>query len=317
MADVNQKFDLITVSAKNLELPKGTITLKVSSKEIDASLMARIMEPVWSYLNDYRKLAINPAIQKYDKQLEGMSDPKEVEKLTKLVNTELKKLVGSLDKEAQNRIKASWEKIKKENKDYAKWKLKIAANVAWGVVKIGKGIAALVSSAGAKVDEYYKVAKSVYDIAKEVQKALATEVKVRGQLMKACEKLSKATKGGKAGKSDIKTVEDAVKEYNQKLTAARQKASSMSKPLQKLLQLKDQGATVTPKQEKQINDMITQIIDFNTTEQNGRKFSEYAAKMAADTKGKLDLKTLKGYAEKAKKGVEIAIKVFKVAGEIL
>lgn len=317
MADVTKKFELISVKAKNLELPKGTITLKVSSKDIDPSLMARIMEPVYKYLNDYRKMAIDPAIQKYDKQLAGMTDKKEADKLAKLVNDELKKLVGNLEKEAQNRIKASWEKIKKENKQYTKWKLKIAANVTWGVIKIGKGIAALIASSGAKADEYYKIAKSVYSIAKEVQKALATESKVRDQVMKALEKMADATKDGKVGKSHITKVEDAVKEYKVKLTATRQKASSMAGSLEKLLSLKDQGVAVTSKQEKQINDMIVQIIEFNTTEKNGRKFAELALHKTKQTEGKMDLKTLKAQAEKVKKGIDIAIKVFKVAAEIL
>ncbi|MQQ10107.1 hypothetical protein GFB49_16690 [Epibacterium sp. SM1979] len=317
MAEVNKSFDLITVNAKNMDLPNGKITLKVSGKEIDTSLLARIMEPVYSYLNDYRKMAINPAIQKYDKQFEGMSDKKEVEKLAKLVNDELKKLVANLEKEAQNRIKASWEKIKKENKEYTKWKLKIAANITWGVVKIGKSIAALVASSGAKLDEYYKVAKSVYSIAKEVKKAIATETKVREDLMKALEKMAKATKDGKVGKSHITKVEDTVKEYKVKLTAARQKASSMAKPLEKLLQLQDEGVAVTKKQEAAINNMISQIIEFNTTEQNGRKFADFALKKAQDAQGTLDLKTIKAHAEKVKKAIDIAIKVFEVAADIL
>lgn len=317
MAEVNKSFDLITVNAKNMDLPNGKITLKVSGKEIDTSLLARIMEPVYSYLNDYRKMAINPAIQKYDKQFEGMNDKKEVEKLAKLVNDELKKLVANLEKEAQNRIKASWEKIKKENKEYTKWKLKIAANITWGVVKIGKSIAALVASSGAKLDEYYKVAKSVYSIAKEVKKAIATETKVREDLMKALEKMAKATKDGKVGKSHITKVEDTVKEYKVKLTAARQKASSMAKPLEKLLQLQDEGVAVTKKQEAAINNMISQIIEFNTTEQNGRKFADFALKKAQDAQGTLDLKTIKAHAEKVKKAIDIAIKVFEVAADIL
>ncbi|MEL6466901.1 MAG: hypothetical protein AAFQ58_18205, partial [Pseudomonadota bacterium] len=105
--------------------------------------------------------------------------------------------------------------------------------------------------------------------------------------------------------------------YKVKLTATRQKASTMAGKLEKLLQLKDKGVPVTSKQEKQINDMIVQIIDFNTTEQNGRKFADQAVQMAKDTKGKLDLKTLKAHADKVKKAVDIAIKVFKAAAEIL
>ncbi len=317
MAEVNKTFQLITVKAKNLDLPDGKINLKVSGKEIDVSLLARIMEPVYAYLNDYSKMAINPAIQKYDKQLDGQSDKAEAEKLTKLVNDELKKLVGNLEKEAQNRIKASWEKIKKENKEYTKWKLKIGAKITWGVIKIGKSIAALVASAGAKADEYFKIAKSIYGIAKEVKKAIATETKLRGELMTALEKMAKATKDGKVGKSHITKVEDTVKEYKVKLTAARQKASSMAGPLQKLLALQDDGVAVTKKQEKQINDMISQIIEFNTTEQNGRKFADFALKKAEESQGTLDLKTIKAHAEKVKKAIDIALKVFEVASDIL
>jgi len=311
------KVDIVSVKPRHLEMPKGSILLKVSSKDVDINTMERITEPVRTYLNDYRKLAIDPAILKYDAQLDGMTDKKAADKLIKQVNDELKKLVGNLEKEAIARLKSQWDKIKKENKEYAKWKIKIAANVTWGVVKIGKGIAALIASSGAKLDEYYKVAKSAYDIAKEIQKALATEVKVRGDLMKAVEKLSKETEAGKAGKSHIKKIHDTASEYEKKLTATRKKAESMSGPLQKLLQLQDQGATVSKKQEKQVNDMIVQIIDFNTTYDNGLKFAKYATQMADDTKGKMDLKTLKGHAEKVKKGVEIALKVFKVASEIL
>ncbi len=311
------KVDIVSVKPRHLEMPKGSILLKVSSKDVDINTMERITEPVRTYLNDYRKLAIDPAILKYDAQLDGMTDKKAADKLIKQVNDELKKLVGNLEKEAIARLKSQWDKIKKENKEYAKWKIKIAANVTWGVVKIGKGIAALIASSGAKLDEYYKVAKSAYDIAKEIQKALATEVKVRGDLMKAVEKLSKETEAGKAGKSHIKKIHDTASEYEKKLTATRKKAESMGGPLQKLLQLQDQGATVSKKQEKQVNDMIVQIIDFNTTYDNGLKFAKYATQMADDTKGKMDLKTLKGHAEKVKKGVEIALKVFKVASEIL
>lgn len=317
MAEVNQKLDLITVRAKNLELPKGNIALKVSAKEIDASLMARIMEPVWKYLNEYKKLAIDPSIEKYDKQLEGMTDKKAADALAKQVNAELSKLVKNLEKEAQNRIKASWEKIKKENKEYTKWKLKIAANVTFGVIKIGKGIAALISTAGAKVDEYFKIAKSIKSIADELKKALASEAKVRGQLMTALEKMSSATKDGKVGKSHISNVENAVKEYDAKLTAARQKASSLSGPLQKLLELKDKGVPVTSKQEKQINDMIVKIIDFNETEQMGRQFSAAALSKTKEVDGKMDLKTLKGYADKLKTAVNGAIKVFGAVADIL
>ena len=318
MADVNQKFDLISVKAKNLELPNGTITLKVSSKDIDSSLMLRIMDPVWNYLNDYRKIAINPAIQKYDQQLEGIKDKKAADALAKQVNAELAKLVGNLEKEAQNRIKASWDKIKKEDKTYTKWKLKIGAKVTWGAIKIGKGVAALVASGGAKADEYGKIAKAVYGSAKEVQKALASESKVRGQLMTALEAMSKAQKGGKeVGKSHISKVETVVKEYAVKLTATRQKASSMTKGLDKLLELKDQGVAVTPKQEKKINDMIVQIIEFNTTEKLGRKFAAEALRKTQEAQGLLDLKTLAGYASKLKTAVDIAIKVFSTAAEIL
>jgi len=317
MAEVNKTFDLITVKAKNLELPSGTILLKASSKNIDTSLLARIMEPVYKYLNDYKKIAIAPAIKKYDKELEGITDAKEAEKLAKAVNEELKKLVGNLEKEAERRIAQSWETIKKENKDYAKWALKITAKVTLGVVKIAKSIAALIASSGAKADEYFKIAKSVYGIAKEVKKAIATETKVREDLMKACEKLSAATKDGKAGKSDIKKVKDTASEYEQKLTATRKKASSIAGDLDKLLDLQDQGVKVTPKQEKKINELITQIIDFNEVEQNGRKFAKYANQMADDTKGKMDLQTLKGHASKVKKGIDIAMKVFETAADIL
>ncbi len=317
MAESSMNVDIISVKPKHLEVPKNSIVLKVSSKEVDLSTMERITDPVRNYLTDYRKLAIDPAVLKYDAQLDGMSDKKAADKLIKQVNGELKKLVANLEKEAIARIKAQWDKLKKENKEFAKWKIKIAAKVTWGVVKVGKGIAALIASSGAKLDEYYKVAKSAYDIAKEIQKALATEVKVRADLMKAVEKLSKETEAGKAGKSHIKKVKDTASEYDKKLTATRKKAESMSGPLQKLLKLQDQGAAVTKKQEKQINDMISQIIDFNTTYENGLKFSAQAVKMADDTKGKLDLKTVKGYADKVKKGVDVAMKIFKVAGDIL
>ena len=317
MADSTMSVDIVSVKPKNLEMPKSSIMIKVSSKEVDVATMERITEPVRTYLNDYRKMAIDPAIQKYDAQIDGMKDKKEADKLIKLVNDELKKLVGNLEKEATARTKSAWEKIKKENKAYAKWQIKIVAKVTWGVVKIGKSIAALISSSGAKLDEYYKIAKSVHGIAKEVQKALATEEKVRGDLMKAVEALSKATKGGKAGKSDIKKVEDAASEYDKKVTATRKKAESMSGPLQKLLQLKDQGVDVTKKQEKQINDMLTKIVDYNTTYTAGLQMSKSAKQMAADTQGKIDLKTVKGWADKAKKGADALMTVLKVAGEIL
>lgn len=317
MAESSMKVDIVSVKPRHLEMPNGSILLKVSSKEVDPSTMERITDPVRNYLNDYRKLSIDPAILKYDAQLDGMTDKKASEKLIKQVNDELKKLVGNLEKEATNRVKAQWDKIKKENKEYAKWKIKIAAKVTWSAVKIGKGIAALIASSGAKLDEYYKVAKSAVDIAKELQKALATEEKVRGNLMTAVEKLSKETKAGKAGESHIKKVKETASEYEKKLTATRKKAESLSAPLQKLIKLKDQGAEVTKKQEKQVNDMIAQIIEFNTVYDNGLKFAKYAVQMADDTKGKLDFKTLKGHAEKVKKGVEVAIKVFKIASQIL
>lgn len=317
MVESTMKVDIISVKAKNLELPSAFIMLKVSAKEVDASLMERITDPVRNYLNDYRKLALNPAIEKYDKLLEGMTDKAAVEKLTKAVNAELKKLAENLEKEAASWIKASWEKIKKENKEYTKWKLKIGIKVTFGVIKIAKGVAALGLSAGAKADEYFKIAKAIYGVAKEIKKALASEAKVREQTMKAVEELASATKDGKAGKKHIKKVEAGVKEYTQKLTAVRQKASSISGPLEKLLSLQDKGVPVTSKQKKQINDMIVQIIDFNETEVAGRAFAKSALLMAKDTKGKMDLATLKGYASKVNKAVKIAIKVFSVAADIL
>ena len=316
MADINQTIKLIDVSAKHLELPNGTVTLKVSSKEIDPSTLARIMEPVFSYLNDYRKLAIRPSIEKYDKQLEGMTDAKAAKELAKNVNDELKKLVGNLEKEAQRQIDTSWSKIKKENKAYTKFKLKIGAKVTWGVVKIGKSISALVATSGAKADEYVKIAKSVIGIAKELKTAFASEEKVREQVRSALEDLAKNKKAGKVGKSHIKKVEDSVKLYGNKLTPIRKKAEDMAKKLNKLLELGDK-VDITAKQRGQIDKMINQVIDFNKTEQDGRAFMKAALKVAADVEGKIDLSTVKGYASKLKTAFDAAKKVIEVAADIL
>lgn len=314
---VEKKFDLITVKAKYLELPSGVIHLSVSSGDIDPSTLETIMLPVYNYLNDYRKMAITPAIEKYDKKLGEMRDAKKASELENLVNKELKTLVGNLQKEAERRIQAGWDKLKKENRAYTKFKIKIGFKITMGIIKIGKGIASLISTAGAKADEYYKIAKSVVDIAKQIKKALDTEETAREQLKKALEDLARAKKGNKVGESHIKEVKNSIAFYNNKLTPIRQDAQKLAGNLQKLLDLGDQGVEITKKQEKQINEMIEQIIKFNENEKTGRAFAKGAQKIIENVEGTIDLKTLLGYAGKLKTAYGIAKKVFSLAADIL
>ncbi|MFZ7112293.1 MAG: hypothetical protein ACOWYE_11465 [Desulfatiglandales bacterium] len=314
---IEKKFDLITVKAKNFELPGGVIHLSVSSGDIDPSTLETIMLPVYSYLNDYRKTAITPAIEKYDKKLGVMRDAKKAAELESLVNKELRNLVGNLQKEADRRIQAGWDKLKKENRAYTTFKIKIGVKITVGIVKIGKGIAALISSAGARADEYFRIAKSVVGIAKEIKKGLDTEEKAREQLKKSLEGLARAKKGDKVGESHIKEVKNAITFYNIKLTPIRQDAQKLAGSLQKLLELGDRGAEITKKQEKQINEMIEQAIKFNENEKIGRSFAKGAEKIIENVEGTLDLKTVTGYEAKLKKAYGIARKVFSAAAEIL
>ncbi|MEM1382377.1 MAG: hypothetical protein AAF713_11160 [Pseudomonadota bacterium] len=324
MADLKQNFQLITAKPKNIEVPKGAIELSISVKELNVSDLERVMMPVWSYLNDYRKLAIDPAIVEYDKKVGDMTNEQEAKKLEALVNNELKKLVDNLQKQAEKMANDNWNKLKKANQAYTKYKVKIGAKITWGVIKIGKSIAALVASSGAKADEYFKIAKSCIDIAKQVKTALLTEADVREQVRKALEDMSKAKKDGKVGKSHVAKVKDTVKLYQQKLTGVRKKAGNLSKDLVALLDLQKKGVDVSAKQAKQIDAMIAEIQKFNTLEKDGASFAKAAIAAADAVESEVDLKTvLKAaksaydYGSKLKKAVDVSIKVFDVAAQIL
>ncbi|MEM9049332.1 MAG: hypothetical protein AAGC92_11500 [Pseudomonadota bacterium] len=300
MADATMKIDLTGFQTKHLELPNGNIEISLGHKAINANDAARLVAPVYKYLNDMKKNHIAPVISRFDANVGAAETAEEAAKLEKQVNALLTSAIDGLKKEATKRLTAAWETKKKENKALLKFKVKIGAKVTWGVVKIGRSIAKLVATKGTKADEYVKIFKACVAIAKELKKALKSETSARADLVAALSGMEAATTNNIVGSSHVKTVKTAVALYVQKLTGVRQKANKLADNLTKLLDLQDGGATVSTKQAKKVQDLLDRIIEYNLIEATGRDFAKSALEAAKSVDSRVDLPTIISWLKKAR-----------------
>lgn len=302
---------LIDVTPKNIKLPtEGTIKLNISGKEgkeeLNPSDLDRVLKSTLDYLKDYKQIAIEPSIKAYDEEIGELRETSEAQakSLEVKFNKELEKLIANLQNEADRRVNEKWEMMQKENEAFRKFKIMGGVKIIWCTIKIGKGIAGLVASAGTKADEYFKIANSCRKIAKQVKTLLATEEKVREDVNKIIEKMAKA----KDPKKHVSELNSQIEVYKCKLTSLRQEAGKLSKELSKLLDKQDMGAEVTQEERTQIKAMIEEIIKLNKLEENGKQFREFSLKWGEKRdqtfKDKID-----EYAKKIK-GTQINVDAF-------
>ena len=159
----------------------------ISASEVPSSAMDRLEKAARDALDGYEK-TIGSEVERLEIKIQTMidsGDPKEMDAATKLiqgVNVSIKNALASAEGAAK---KAVEDRLKAEiqgDKNLKEAQVKLGFKIAVGVVGVSTQIAALVASHGADIHAYYSIAKTVYEVGKEIYEYNKGEVKLRQDL---------------------------------------------------------------------------------------------------------------------------------------
>jgi chromosome segregation ATPase len=175
----------------------------------------------------------------------------------------------------------------------------------------------LVASAGTAIPAYIAAAKAVKTLATEVKKAFESAESSREELQTALEKLAKDEE---KAKSTVSAADSALKDYNQKLTNARKSADELAGKLDEALEASEKNKLGdTRDREAAIDKMIKKIIELNEARGQGEGYADKAGALIKAAKGdsKMDLKTLKSYADKAQAALNVVKEIATYASQLV
>jgi hypothetical protein len=164
-----------------------TTTGILSASEVPSSAMKRLEEAARGALDNYEKI-IGSEVERLETKIQALvdsGDPKkmaEAEKLTQGVNASVKNALASAEGAA---MKAVDERMKKEiqgDKNLKEARFKLGFKIVIGAVSVTTQIAALVASSGADLHAYYSIAKTVYEVGKEIYEYNKGEATLRKEL---------------------------------------------------------------------------------------------------------------------------------------
>lgn len=164
-----------------------TTTGILSASEVPSSAMKRLEEAARGALDNYEKI-IGGEVERLETKIQALvdsGDPKkmaEAEKLTQGVNASVKNALASAEGAA---MKAVEERMKKEiqgDKNLKEARFKLAFKIVIGAVSVTTQIAALVASSGADLHAYYSIAKTCYEVGKEIYEYNKGEATLRKEL---------------------------------------------------------------------------------------------------------------------------------------
>lgn len=162
----------------------------LSASEVPSAAMDRLEKAARDALDTYEK-TITSEVERLEKKIVDMietGDPKEVEAAQKLiqgVNVSIKNALASAEGAA---MKAVDDRLKKEmqgDKNLKEAQVKLGFKISIGVVSVTTNVAALVASHGTDIHAYYSIAKTCYEIGKEIYEYNKGEVKLRKELDEA------------------------------------------------------------------------------------------------------------------------------------
>lgn len=162
----------------------------ISASEVPSAAMDRLEKAARDALDTY-ETTIRSEVERLEKKIVGMietGDPKEVaaaEKLIQGVNVSIANALKSAEGAA---LKAVDDRMKKEiqgDKNLKEAQVKLGFKIVVGVVSVTTNVAALVASHGADIHAYYSIAKTCYEIGKEIYEYNKGEVKLRKELDEA------------------------------------------------------------------------------------------------------------------------------------
>lgn len=159
----------------------------LSASEVPDAAMKRLEEAARGALDNYEKV-IGSEVERLETKIQALVDSgdakkmAEAEKLVQGVNASVKNALASAEGAA---MKAVEERLKKEiqgDKNLKEAQFKLGFKIVIGAVSVTTQIAALVASHGADLHAYYSIAKTVYEVGKEIYEYNKGEVKLRKEL---------------------------------------------------------------------------------------------------------------------------------------
>jgi hypothetical protein len=311
-------YDLVTYQPANLSVGSSTIKLTVGCDDLDSNHLERFLVDggVYKELQFLRERS-NADVESWDTAVGKMKDPDEINKFVDQCGKMLKGKVAGVEKYINGIIDAAWQKEKKANTEYLKYRLVATVTVGAAIFSLGKALAALVVSAGTAIPAYISAVKAIKTIAAETKKAFESAEAARDDVQTALEKMADDTS---KAKSVISAAESALKVYDQKLTTARKSTDELAAKLDAALEASEQDKlSDTAAREADIDKMIKKIIELNEARAEGEGYADKARSLikAAKADSKYDLKTLSGYASKAKAALGVAKEIVTLAGQLL
>jgi hypothetical protein len=178
----------ITIDPTRVDIQIDITTKGIlSASEVPSAAFARLEKAAREALDTYEKV-IGSEVERLEKKIQTMvdsGDPQEIAKAEKLaqgVNVSVKNALASAEGAA---MKAVDERLKKEiqlDKNLKEAQLKLGFKIVVGAVRVTTNIATLVSTMGADVHAYYVIAKTCYEVGKEIYEYNKGEEKLRKEL---------------------------------------------------------------------------------------------------------------------------------------
>lgn len=162
----------------------------LSASEVPSAAMDRLEKAARDALDGYEK-TIGSEVARLETKIQGMidtGDPEEVaaaEKLIQGVNASVKNALASAEGAA---LKAVDNRLKTEiqgDKNLKEAQVKLGFKIVVGAISVTTNVAALVASHGGDVHAYYSIAKTCYEVGKEIYDYNKGEVKLRKELDEA------------------------------------------------------------------------------------------------------------------------------------
>ena len=159
----------------------------LSASDVPSAAMDRLEKAARGALEVYEK-TIASEVERLETKIQTLidsGDPKQIEDADKLVqgvNVSIKNALASAEGAAK---KAVDDRLKAEiqgDKNLKEAQVKLGFKIVVGVVSVSTQIAALVASHGADIHAYYSIAKTVYEVGKEIYEYNKGEVKLRQDL---------------------------------------------------------------------------------------------------------------------------------------
>jgi hypothetical protein len=159
----------------------------LSASEVPSAAMDRLEKAARGALDGYEK-TIASEVERLETKIQKMidsGDPKEMEAATGLiqgVNVSIKNALanaeGAAKKAVDDRLKAEIQ----GDKNLKEAQVKLGFKIVVGMVSVTTQVAALVASHGADVHAYYSIAKTVYEVGKEIYEYNKGEARLRQDL---------------------------------------------------------------------------------------------------------------------------------------